>query len=62
MDWETRSELGIIFRENSDKSRLKKAEMRNRVNELKMKLENLEKEIRELDNTITEAVVTEAVN
>ncbi len=62
MDWETRSELGIIFRENSDKSRLKKAEMRNRVNELKVKLENLEKEIQELDNTITEAVVTEAVN
>ncbi len=62
MDWETRSELGIIFRENSDKSRLKKAEMRNRVNELKVKLDNLEKEIQELDNTITEAVVTEAVN
>jgi len=62
MDWETRSELGMISRENSDKARLKKEEMRNKVNELKVKLENLEKEIRQLDNMITEAVVTEAVN
>jgi len=55
MDYETRSEMTLILRENNDKAKLRKVEMRNLVNELKVKLESLEAEIRELDNTISEA-------
>jgi hypothetical protein len=51
MEAEDRSELGIIFYENRDKARLKKVEIKTKLDEFKAKLESLEEEMQQLDST-----------
>lgn len=49
MEAENRSELGTIYYENRDKARLKKMELKIKLDEFKAELESLEEEMQRLD-------------